>query len=128
MCSRDLLIALVEADGPTNLAMSQQLRAQGFGVQSFETANELINSGKLGDVDCLLLDIELKGMTCTALQHYLQDMGYDFPIIFITGSDAAEARMRAFHLGCSDFLSKPVRAHDLLGAIHMAVAGPHSHC
>jgi FixJ family two-component response regulator len=123
-----LVIALIESDLPTNLVISNQLRAQGFGVQSFESASELINSGNLGDFDCLLLDIELKGMTGTGLQQYLQDMGYGLPIIFMTGSDALEARMRAFNLGCSDFLCKPVRARDLVGAIELAMAGPHSHC
>lgn len=128
MVPNPLVVALVESDPPTNLVMSRQLRAQGFGVQSFASANELINSGKLGECDCLLLDIELKGMSGPGLQQYLLDMDYGLPVIFITGRDAAEARLRAFHLGCSDFLSKPVRARELAGAIAMATAGPHSHC
>lgn len=128
MCSPTQTIALVETDLPTNLLLSQQLRAQGYGVRAFETVGEMIDSGTLGQIDCLLLDIEFKGMSVPGLQQYLQDMGHTFPVIFMTEQDASAARLQAYRLGCSDFLSKPVRARDLAGAIGMALAGPCSYC
>jgi len=128
MRSQTLTIALVETDLPTNLVISHQLRAQGYVVRAFESASELIDSGCLEQIDCLLLDIEFKGMSGRGLQQYLQDMGYLFPVIFMTEEDASAARLQAYRHGCSDFLSKPVRAGDLAGAIDMALAGPHSYC
>jgi FixJ family two-component response regulator len=121
-------VALVETDVSTSLLISRQLRAHGYVVRAFESAGALIDSGGLDGIDCLLLDIDFKGMSGPGLQQYLQDMGYTFPVIFMTEEDASAARLQALRMGCSDFLSKPVRAQDLAGAIGMALAGPHGYC
>ncbi|MES2017227.1 MAG: response regulator [Pseudomonadota bacterium] len=121
-------IALLQNDPGTLQVLTRVLQGQGYAVEAFDRADALINSPALGRFDCLLLDNVLQGMSGLSLLEYLQEMGHALPTIFMTASDDEPLRVRAYHLGCSDFLNKPFRCCDLVGAITMAMAGPHSHC
>ncbi|MES2320262.1 MAG: response regulator [Pseudomonadota bacterium] len=117
------VIALVENDLPTNRAFARLLRAHGFTVETFVSAELLIASGVLSLADCMLLDIDLDGMSGLDLQQLLQEQGVTVPVIFVTGRDDAAARSKAYEFGCSGFLGKPVKSHILVEAIAMAIAG-----
>ena len=120
------VIALVEDDLAANLAFARLLRAHGFAVETFESAERLLACMGLTRFDCMLLDIGLAGMSGLDLQRRLLKEGITVPIIFMTGGDDASARTRAFDHGCSDFLRKPFSGSDLVQAISIAMAGPHS--
>ena len=120
------VIALVENDLPTNRAFARLLRAHGFTVHAFVSAELLLAHNALSALDCMLLDIDLDGMSGLDLQQHLQQSGVGVPVIFVTGRDDPDARSRAHQLGCSDFLCKPVKAHVLVEAIATAMAGPHA--
>ncbi|MES2318944.1 MAG: response regulator [Pseudomonadota bacterium] len=120
------VIALVEDDLPTNRAFARLLRAQGYEVETFVSAERLLACWGLTRFDCMLLDINLDGMSGLDLQRRLQQQGISIPIIFMTGGDDPGARSRAYDFGCSDFLHKPFSGCDLVEAISNAMAGPHS--
>jgi len=115
-------IALVENDLPTNRALARLLRAHGFAVEAFESAELLLARPASDALDCLLLDIDLDGMSGLDLQATLARQGDTTPIVFITGRDHPDARARAGRLGCSGFLCKPVRSEVLVDAIASAIA------
>lgn len=116
-------IALVENDLPTNRALARLLRAHGFAVEAFASAELLLARPGNDVLDCLLLDIDLDGMSGLDLQATLARQGDTTPIVFITGRDHPDARARAGRLGCSGFLCKPVRSEVLVDAIASAIAG-----
>ncbi len=116
------LIALVENDLPTNRAFARLLRAHGFMVQTYLTAESLLARTDEAVVDCMLLDIDLDGMSGLELQSQLLQQDDSTPVIFVTGSDDAANRARAQKLGCRAFLAKPVRADALVDAIRAAIA------
>ncbi len=120
------VIALVEDDVAANQAFARLLRAHGYEVETFVSAERLLACMGLSRFDCMLLDIGLDGMSGLDLQRRLQKEGIGVPIIFITGGDDPGARTRAYDHGCSDFLRKPFSGGELVQAISMAMAGPHS--
>lgn len=117
------LIALVENDLPTNRAFSRLLKAHGFRVDAYTSAELLLSRQGQAPIDCLLLDVDLDGMSGIELQQRLRADQVHTPIIFITGRDDLSVRAAAFELGCACFLCKPVEAHVLVDAIHAAIAG-----
>jgi FixJ family two-component response regulator len=122
MSSQPPVIALVENDLPTNRAFARLLRAHGFKVEAFGSAEQLLARAPEPAVHCLLLDVDLDGMSGLELQQQLRDQLVATPIIFITGRDDLSVRARAFEAGCSQFLSKPVESHVLVAAIRSAIA------
>ena len=118
------VIALVENDLPTNRAFARLLRAHGFTVETFVSAELLLARKALTVVDCLLLDIDLDGMSGLDLQQRLKQQEVGVPVIFVTGRDDPAARTRAHEQGCSSFLYKPVKSQVLVEAITAAMAPP----
>jgi FixJ family two-component response regulator len=116
------VIALVENDLPANRAFARLLRAHGFTVEAFLSAELLLSRKSATSIDCLLLDVDLDGMSGIELQQLLRERRDATPIIFITGRDDPGARARAIEGGCSDFLCKPVQARVLVDAIGSAMA------
>ena len=115
------VIALVENDLPTNRAFARLLRAHGFAVETYLSAELLLAREACAPLACLLLDIDLDGMSGLALQQHLQQQGNAVPIIFVTGRDDPAARQKAFEAGCSAFLHKPVKGQVLVEAIGAAI-------
>ncbi|WP_228111764.1 response regulator transcription factor [Zoogloea sp. 1C4] len=70
---------------------------------------------------CLVLDVRMPGMTGTALQQTLARAGDAIPIIFITAHGDIPMAVRAMKEGAAEFLPKPFRDEDLLGAIDTAL-------
>jgi FixJ family two-component response regulator len=71
---------------------------------------------------CLILDVRLPGPSGLDLQDALAQAGRDIPIVFITGHGDVPTSVRAMKGGAVDFLPKPFNDHDLLDAIHRALA------
>jgi FixJ family two-component response regulator len=121
MNSHQAVIALVENDLPTNRAFARLLRAHGFAVEAYLSAELLLARDAEPAIDCLLLDVDLDGMSGLELQQQLRALQVPTPIIFITGRDDPAVRARAFELGCARFLCKPVESHVLVDAIRAAM-------
>ena len=113
-------IALVENDPSLNRAYSRLLRAHGFAVDSYLSAEAcLARAG--APLRCLVLDIDLDGMSGLALQHTLRAAGNPVPIVFISGGDCPHARAQARALGCHGFLDKPFAGAELVALVRAAV-------
>jgi FixJ family two-component response regulator len=71
---------------------------------------------------CLLLDINLSGISGIELQRRLAASGSKCPVIFMTAEDDEATRNQAMDAGCIAYLRKPFARHALLDAIGKAVA------
>ena len=69
---------------------------------------------------CTLLDLSVAGSNGLDVQQELVRRGIDRPVIFLTGSESAPARVEAFKAGAIDFLVKPAKESELLSAIRAA--------
>jgi FixJ family two-component response regulator len=93
----------------------------GFRAAAFESAENFLNSGRLHDTACLIVDVRMPGMNGLLLQNHLAAAGSGTPIIFITAYENKESRERAMQAGAVAFLGKPFNDGDLLQAIHSAL-------
>jgi FixJ family two-component response regulator len=91
-------------------------------VLVFASAEQFLNSAQPLKADCLILDIQLPGMSGIELLHYLKTQKYKVPIIFITahGSDE-QARSEAASDWTVAYLIKPFSGEELLDAVNAAL-------
>ena len=116
-----LMIGLVEDDPSFRRALRRLLSAAGFSVAAFASAEEFLASESAGGTACLVLDVNLGGMSGFDLQQSLATAGVPIPAIFITAHDDPVTRERA-RAGVA-YLQKPFREDALIGAIQQALEG-----
>jgi FixJ family two-component response regulator len=121
MPKRRKIVAVVDDDPSMLNAAESLLDAQGFATMVFASAEEFLDRGAATQVDCLLLDIHLGGVSGIELRRRLKDSGSMLPVIFMTALDDEAMRERAIKAGCVAFLRKPFQAHQLIDAIKKAV-------
>ncbi len=118
--SRPLII--VEDDSSMSLALERILRLGGYATMSYPSAEALLANGLATNAACLILDIQLPGLTGFELFTRLQERSVVPPVIFITAFDEAEARERAKSAGAFAFLAKPFSGRTLLATVRGALA------
>ena len=121
MPKRRKIVAVVDDDPSMLNAAESLLDAQGFATVVFASAEEFLDRGAATQVDCLLLDIHLGGVSGIELRRRLKDFGSMLPVIFMTALDDEAMRERAIKAGCVAFLRKPFQADQLIDAIKKAV-------
>ena len=112
-------MAVVDDDPSMLKAAETLLDAHGFATKTFASAEEFLDRGAATEVDYLLLDIHLGGMSGIELRRQLKASGSILPIIFMTALDdeAIEKALKASGVTC---LRKPFPAHQLIEAIAKA--------
>jgi FixJ family two-component response regulator len=114
-------VAVVDDDESFARAIGRLLRASGFEVSTYLSAEAFLAPASCPRPECLVLDIQLGGMSGLDLQRRLHERGDAVPIIFVTAHDAPGVRQEAQQAGCSAYFLKPVPGESLLKAIAKAV-------
>src|SRR5262249_2969005 len=104
-------------------AIDHLLTARGFTTQVFSSAEAFL-AACTKDAACLVLDINLGGMSGIELRRRLASAGAQLPVLFITPGDDAATPGGAMAAGCVACLHKPFPADQLLGAIAKATRAP----
>ena len=118
------LVVLIEDDANERKALGRVLKAGGFLSALYASAEEYLASPPAELPVCLLLDVQLEGMSGLDLQERLIAQGTTIPVIVITASDDPRARARAEDAGCIAFLRKPFEGRLLLNVVRNRVLGP----
>jgi FixJ family two-component response regulator len=116
-------IGVVEDDSGVRTALKQLLRAAGFAALTFASAEEFLSSDCLAQVDCLIADVNLPGMTGVALLKALDASGGRVPAVLITGRDDAGTIELMRQAGDVPRLHKPFSDDELFGAIRAVLRG-----
>jgi FixJ family two-component response regulator len=104
-------------------SLQRLLKAHGFAVRTFDSAEAFCGAGNPDDGLCLVLDINLNGgRSGIELRRNLAASGSSVPVIFITGNDSEHVRKEAADAGCLAYLTKPFASRSLLDAINKAAA------
>ena len=114
-------VLLVDDDDAVRRSLGRLLKANGFRVEAFASAEELLSSPPVPGPRCLVLDVRLPGLDGLATQRLLAERGDEVPIVFITGHGDVPMSVAAMKAGAVDFLQKPVREADLVPAISSAL-------
>jgi FixJ family two-component response regulator len=122
MTKQNLIVAVVENDAALLQALERLLRVSGYTPELYSSAEAFLDRYSDKEVRCLVLDINLDGISGIELQRTLAMAGNAPPIIFITGHDDDHDRRQALKMGCIAFLEKPFESRALLQAITNAMA------
>ena len=105
-------------------SLSSLMRAVGYTVEDFDSAESFLGKGKWNTTTCLILDLRLPGMSGLDLQRRLSESGRP-PIVFISGHATDKDKRWAMQKGAIAFLRKPFSDEALLDAVAQCVArGP----
>jgi FixJ family two-component response regulator len=116
------IISIVDDDISIRKSLDRLIRSAGLKVLVFASAEEFLNSAQPRKADCLILDIQLQGMSGIELLHYLKTQKYKVPIIFITAHGSDEhARSEAASDWTVAYLIKPFSGEELLDAVNTAL-------
>src|SRR5262245_26482040 len=114
-------VCVVDDDLSTRESLSNLLRSTGLNVQTFASAHEFLTRQRPTAPGCLVLDVQLPGLSGLDLQQELVKDEAPMPIIFITGHGDIPMTVRAMKAGALEFLTKPFRDEDLLNAVAQAM-------
>jgi FixJ family two-component response regulator len=114
-------VAILDDDPSIRSAIGRLLRTSNIAVDSYATCMELFDSIAEFDPDCLILDLQMPGMTGLDVMQYLSHRGLRFPTIIITAHDEAGSREMCLGVGARAYLRKPLDADELFHAIEDAV-------
>jgi FixJ family two-component response regulator len=114
-------IHLIDDDASVRTAIGRLLRGLGYQVCLYASANEFLAHITNFERGCILLDVQMPGLSGPQLQQELIERGCPLPIIFLTGHGDIPTTVRAIKAGAEDFLAKPARKEALAEAIERAL-------
>jgi FixJ family two-component response regulator len=114
------VIAILDDDPSVLKALARLLNARSFRPQTYASVDAFLASLPVGLPDCLILDVQMPGMTGIELQHHLARLGIHVPTIIMTAHSGPGLRERCTSAGAAAFLMKPLREESLLAAITLA--------
>lgn len=115
------VVFVVDDDEDIRAAMRSLLASVGLRVETFPTAEDFLESRRPDAPVCLVLDVQLPGLSGLDLQHELIQRGISIPIVFLSGHGDIPTSVQAIKAGAVEFLTKPVQDHQLLDAIRRAM-------
>jgi len=102
------IVSIIDDDESVRIATSMLVRSLGWGVRLYASAEDFLASGQIGDVACIISDVQMPGMSGLEMQRHLLDGGITLPIIFISAFASEVVRRQALDNGAMCVLSKPV--------------------
>ena len=122
MTDPDPIVFVVDDDASVRDAVKKLIASVGLRVETFESAREFLSHQRPEAPGCLVLDVRLPDLGGLEFQRALAEANIHIPIIFITGHADVPMTVRAMKAGAVEFLTKPFRGQELLGAIQEAIA------
>src|ERR1700722_11403820 len=116
------MIAVVDDEESVRKAVVRVLHAAGLAARAYAPGGEFLESWHLDRPDCLVLDLQMPGLSGTEVQRSLKTAGARFPIVIITAHDSPGLREECISAGAIEYLSKPLDARTLVKALSCAVS------
>jgi FixJ family two-component response regulator len=113
---------VVDDEATVCKSLQRLLRAAGFEADTFLSGHQFLESLSQHHPDCLILDVQMPGLTGLEVQRDLFARGILFPVIVITGCDEPSLEQTVLTAGAAAFLLKPFNASELLGTIRRLLA------
>jgi FixJ family two-component response regulator len=114
------VIAVVDDDPSVRQGLERLIRSFGWKAETFASAQEFLDRDR-EPPSCLVLDLQLPGLSGLDLQKRMSEAGMETPIVFVTGHGDIPASVQAMKAGAVEFLTKPFGEQDLIKAIQEAI-------
>lgn len=111
------IVAVVDDDQSVLRSLEYLLESADYAVRLFSSGKELLDSGCLPKIDCLISDIDVPGMEGFELLRHVHAARPGLPIILITGYPDTLKRLPGFGGNSPRFFTKPFQGPELLAAI-----------
>jgi FixJ family two-component response regulator len=121
MSEPDGIVYILDDEPEMVKALTRLLRARRFEVMGFTDMRAFLEAYRPETNACLVLDVAMPELDGLELQQHLAHEGILIPIVFLTGHGDIPMSVRAIKAGATDFLTKPVDAAVLAGAVRAAM-------
>ena len=121
MAERDTVVFVIDDDPSVRKSLSRLLRSVGHSVETFSSAEEFLGREHADGSGCIILDVQMPGLSGMDLQVELGKAETSMPIVFITGHGDIPMSVEAMRKGAVHFLTKPFDDKDLLAAVREAI-------
>ena len=121
MPESEAVIAIVDDDPWALDGLQRLIRSAGWRAETFASAQEFLARPGAEGPTCLVLDLQLPGLSGLDLQKRLAEVALEIPIVFLTGRGDIPASVQAMKAGAVEFLTKPVDEQKLFQAIQEAI-------
>jgi FixJ family two-component response regulator len=115
------VISVIDDDASVRTATNNLLSSHGYLVHTFASAQDFLQSARLGDSSCVVADVQMPVMSGLDLLTHMRTRGNDAPFIFITAFPDESVRARALKAGAVGFLAKPFAGPALINCIETAL-------
>ena len=116
-----LVVAVVDDDPGVLRSLEYLLESANYGARVFTSAQALLDSGGLAEIDCLISDIDMPGMDGFALLRRVHTARPGLPIILITGYPDTLKRLPPLGGSNPRSFTKPFQGPELLAAVSDAL-------
>jgi FixJ family two-component response regulator len=115
------VVRVVDDDPRFLQAVARMLRAYGYAVKTYESAAEFLVQAEFDVPGCILVDLQMPGMSGLDLQESLAKVTQKLPVIFLSSQGDIPSTVQAMRRGAEDFLTKLAPKEDLLNAVTRAI-------
>jgi FixJ family two-component response regulator len=115
------LVSVVDDDESIRESLPDLLKELGFAVRAFSSAEDFLASDCIQQIQCLILDVAMPGMSGPELQRELTHRQVKIPIVFITANRDEAVRSQLLERGATACLLKPFSEAELLEALNAAL-------
>jgi FixJ family two-component response regulator len=117
----DPLIAIVDDDPAAREGLQSLIRSAGWRAETFASAREFLARPGGEAPSCLVLDLQMPGLSGLDLQKRMVEVGLEVPIVFLTAHGNIPSSVQAMKAGAVEFLTKPFDEEKLVQAIEEAI-------
>jgi len=114
-------VAIVDDDASLRRSLGRLINAHDFLAEEYASAEAFLARDPQTAIDCLVLDIDLGGMSGIDLQRRLKAEGIILPVIIITALEAGSVKAEAEKAGCVAYLQKQFSGTALIAAVNKAL-------
>ena len=115
-------IGIVDDDDALRDSLGLLLRFKNYEVAEFSSGEALLAADPAPPLDCLILDLKMRGMNGLDVLDAVKARGLMMPVIVVTAFGDVSSAKRALKSGAFDFLEKPIHEDQMLRAIADALA------
>ena len=122
MTEQPPVVIIVDDDQSFRTFLVRLVGTIGLKAMPFASAEEFLTARRPDGPACLVLDVQMPGLSGLDLQRELTRVGHQLPIVFITGHGDIPMTVEAMKAGAVGFLGKPLRNQDLLDAVKEGIS------
>ena len=116
------IVRIVDDDVSFLTAVARLLTASGFAVKTFSSASEFLAHPEPDIPGCVLVDLQMPGLSGLDLQAALAETGHMLPLVFLSGHGDIPTTVQVMRGGAEDFLTKMAPKEELIDAVKRALA------